>query len=347
MCMDLKNLKWFLVPAALMGCVILGMRWEAASQKDGKALWLEKHSVDLGDLIQGDKKQIELEVRNTSFSRLTIARIDKSCGCTQAEVLPEVLEPGQSGRLKLNVATEKAADFTETHVSIVYQVGKRKLEYSVSLNVSCNVLVPIAFEPAVLDLGVIDKEKTKGPVRGVVQARREPSSWRWDSIAGRMQGSKVEVKPAESDSYRIEAFIDPAQLPTGELKETIWVDLSSQEGSKSFAFRIPVKATVTSSISTQPKSLYFGTIQKGEEATLTLRLRDAKSPLQFISVQNDLPPYVLLKQEADGDGGLTFSCTVKHPGNFGNLSKVLSLKVRKGNVEEKVVVPLLAYAAGV
>ena len=57
---------------------------------------------DFGQVKQGDVVTTEIAMRNKGTGDLKIEAVSTSCGCTTAQVQPEVIPPGGTGRLIIN-----------------------------------------------------------------------------------------------------------------------------------------------------------------------------------------------------------------------------------------------------
>ncbi len=62
-------------------------------------LVLDQTTLDLGQVVNGEVRTIEIPLRNTGSSDLVIQSVTTSCGCTSAEVSPLTIPPGESGVL--------------------------------------------------------------------------------------------------------------------------------------------------------------------------------------------------------------------------------------------------------
>lgn len=60
-----------------------------------------KPVFDFGKLIQGKKQDHSFAFRNTGSAPVTIQRVGTSCGCTAAAPSSRVINPGQSGEIKV------------------------------------------------------------------------------------------------------------------------------------------------------------------------------------------------------------------------------------------------------
>ncbi|MDF1499772.1 MAG: DUF1573 domain-containing protein [Anaerolineales bacterium] len=62
---------------------------------------LESGEADLGELINGEVKTLEVTVRNAGTGDLIIEAVTTSCGCTSASVEPSTIRPGGEGILHI------------------------------------------------------------------------------------------------------------------------------------------------------------------------------------------------------------------------------------------------------
>ncbi len=62
-------------------------------------LVLDQTTLDLGQVVNGEVRTIEITLRNTGSCDLVIQSVTTSCGCTTAEVSPLTIPPGESGVL--------------------------------------------------------------------------------------------------------------------------------------------------------------------------------------------------------------------------------------------------------
>jgi hypothetical protein len=83
-------------------------------------LVLEQTSIDLGQVINGEVRSMEIPLRNTGSSELVIESVTTSCGCTSAEVSPMTIQPGESGMLL--VQFDSGAHGPESNGPVMRQV---------------------------------------------------------------------------------------------------------------------------------------------------------------------------------------------------------------------------------
>jgi hypothetical protein len=92
----------------------------AACSSGTAELVLEQTSYDLGEVINGEVRTIEVILRNAGSSALVIESVTTSCGCTSAEVSPTTIPPGESGLLL--VEFDSGAHGPESNGPVMRQV---------------------------------------------------------------------------------------------------------------------------------------------------------------------------------------------------------------------------------
>jgi hypothetical protein len=74
----------------------------AACSSDSPDLILEKQEVDLGQIVNGEVRDLQVSIENQGGADLIIEAVSTSCGCTSAEVVPSTILPGESGLLMIS-----------------------------------------------------------------------------------------------------------------------------------------------------------------------------------------------------------------------------------------------------
>lgn len=92
----------------------------AACSSGSADLVIEHTSIDLGQVINGEVRSMEIPLRNTGSSELVIESVTTSCGCTTAEVSPMTIQPGESGMLL--VQFDSGAHGPESNGPVMRQV---------------------------------------------------------------------------------------------------------------------------------------------------------------------------------------------------------------------------------
>jgi hypothetical protein len=62
---------------------------------------LSEVEIDLGDIVNGEIRSLDIPIRNLGTVDLVIEAVSTSCGCTSAEVQPTTIGPGEEGMLSI------------------------------------------------------------------------------------------------------------------------------------------------------------------------------------------------------------------------------------------------------
>ena len=96
---------------------------------------------DFGQVKQGEVVTAEIALRNTGKKDLKIEAVSTSCGCTSAQVQPEVIPPGSEGKLLIRYDSGVHPD--KGHVQRhIYIVSNDPIKREVEVIVTANVWVP-------------------------------------------------------------------------------------------------------------------------------------------------------------------------------------------------------------
>ena len=64
-------------------------------------------SINFGEIIEGEKVNLEFKIKNTGTGDLIIANAKASCGCTQLEYPKEVIKPGNEESISVTFDSTK------------------------------------------------------------------------------------------------------------------------------------------------------------------------------------------------------------------------------------------------
>ena len=67
-------------------------------------------SINFGEIIQGEDKNIEFIIQNTGTGNLIITNAKASCGCTKLEYPKEIIKPGNKERIKVTFNSNKIGE---------------------------------------------------------------------------------------------------------------------------------------------------------------------------------------------------------------------------------------------
>lgn len=90
-----------------LSLVIAGALFLAACAGGAPNLVLEEQQADLGEVVNGELRTLQIPIRNDGQGDLIIEAVSTSCGCTQASVDPMTIPAG--GTATLNVTYDSGA----------------------------------------------------------------------------------------------------------------------------------------------------------------------------------------------------------------------------------------------
>ena len=67
-------------------------------------------TINFGEIIQGEKVDLEFKIKNTGTGNLKITKAKASCGCTQLEYPKEIIKPGNKERIKVTFNSNKIGE---------------------------------------------------------------------------------------------------------------------------------------------------------------------------------------------------------------------------------------------
>lgn len=100
--------------------VALAVAFLAACAGGTPDIVLEQGQQDLGQVINGEVRTLEVPVRNEGDGILIIEAVSTSCGCTSAQVDPGTIEPGEGGTLRITY--DSGAHGPEANGPVVRQI---------------------------------------------------------------------------------------------------------------------------------------------------------------------------------------------------------------------------------
>jgi len=92
----------------------------ASCARGAPDLVLDQKEIDLGPVINGELRTIEIPLHNIGEKDLVIEAVTTSCGCTTATVTPTTITPGESALLV--VQFDSGAHGPEENGPVVRQV---------------------------------------------------------------------------------------------------------------------------------------------------------------------------------------------------------------------------------
>ena len=71
---------------------------------------LGNENINFGEIIEGEKVDLEFRIKNTGTGDLIITNAKASCGCTKLEYPKEIIKPGNKERIKVTFNSNKIGE---------------------------------------------------------------------------------------------------------------------------------------------------------------------------------------------------------------------------------------------
>ena len=91
--------------------VVLGC---ARSNSKKTVILINPADLDIGDIVQGNSKQVELSVVNESDDTAVVKDVSTSCGCIAARIAPAEIKPHKRAELTATMLAQERGKFGAT-----------------------------------------------------------------------------------------------------------------------------------------------------------------------------------------------------------------------------------------
>ncbi len=91
----------------------------------------EKTHFDMGQVEEGKKISLDIPLKNLLPATIQILSSDTSCGCTQVEVIDEIIEPGQEGFIVMTTDTSAKLGQFKKSITLITNLFKFPIEITV------------------------------------------------------------------------------------------------------------------------------------------------------------------------------------------------------------------------
>ena len=134
---ETRRWRWQLLIVPIVGLLALG----ASSALAGPVAKLEPQSIELGEVLRGEKAIARFTVSNVGDEPLEISNVKPSCGCTAVEY-PDVVAPGASAEVLLTFKNDNLSGVQRNKADIsTNDPNNPMLVASFSANVNGSVYI--------------------------------------------------------------------------------------------------------------------------------------------------------------------------------------------------------------
>ena len=115
----MSRLRPLIAARQIRGAILLaGLAAGVAAAQDAPKIQFERTVCDLGKVIEGQECSGKFSFRNDGTALLQIGQAETTCGCTVASVLPDKLQPGQTGLIAFTLDLTNVRGPTQKGITI-------------------------------------------------------------------------------------------------------------------------------------------------------------------------------------------------------------------------------------
>jgi hypothetical protein len=284
---------------------------ESAAPEALPKLFVAERALDLGSVIQGDKKPMAWVLENRGRADLVIKRIKSDCGCAVVELkeAEKVIPPGGSLTLRGEFLSAGRRGPQSKRIT-VYTNDPVEPELRLSLKVTIKLIFELKPSSGVLNLRSIQRGNSASHTLDVIRSKDMPA----------VEILSIEGRPGGPFSFRHEPFVDERksisgcrvfvtvsrEAPIGPISES--ATLKVKVGETERERKITVRANITGELSFRPVIL---------DTTRKPRPLRRGHTLAAVTIQSEAgAPFAIL----DIDAGPLFSVSLEGSGGKPNSS---------------------------
>ncbi len=264
----------------------------AAQQVETGTLIFEQDTIDLGTILQNELKPMQFKFKNTGKGPVTIKKVERSCGCTEAKVRVEgsdkALEPAEhdqntwctipAGASAVVEATFDPKGKVGPHSKTITVVSDDIERPSIVLTLTVEVEATVIVEPSVMNFGTVERGSTK-PLKVTVLGRT-PDFMATDAtvtLSELFEIKKGETREVERGGKKLRAtefdIIFKANGKTGRASDQLHIRTNDQrEPLKVVGLSFNIQGLVVS----EPTQLSLSLAKPGEAMNGEVKIKHRK-----------------------------------------------------------------------
>ncbi len=234
----------------MMRAILALVLWASLAGAEGvPKLHFDQTVYDFGKSTEGDSLGGKFTFRNDGDAVLKIGTLDPSCGCTDARVTPDTLQPGETGEITFTLDLTNARGAVEKVIAVPSNDPDQP---KAKLTIKGEVKAVFEFDPAMV---LFDDLTFGGTGREVIEVKR-------------LDGKKLLIGKAETTHELLSTSIEPVTNTPGD-EARIVVRAKAGDKAEQFtdilsvymtnalkpAFLIPIAGRVVSLVHVEPPAL--------------------------------------------------------------------------------------------
>jgi hypothetical protein len=291
---------------------------------DGGQIKFEKTVYDFGDIKPDVKNTASYKFTNVGKGHLKILDIQKTCGCTVPELAKRDYAPGESGEIKVEYHASKQGGAVIKHLFVMTDDPNN---LRVEITVKGNVIVPVEFEPKILQL-MLDMSDANAPTVTIYSKDGKPFSIK--SVESNNAVTALTDPNEKATRFVVRLTLNREQLKDN-LNGTIRFNLTHPDMDV-----VVVTYTTTPEFDIQPSSLIIRSATAGqvEKREIWVKNNYGKSfEIESVSSKNG---YIKAVKQEKGDNMYKLAIEITPPelDKLMFFSDTLMIKIKNGQAIE-------------
>jgi hypothetical protein len=232
----------------------------------------EQVNQDFGAVHRGQTLTHSFRILNRTGSRVHVASVRVSCGCTAARALQDDLAPGAESAILAQMDTHR---FSGRKTVTIYVRFDYPMWDEARLSVSADSRDDITVSPESLSFGRVQRGSSPAATVSVALwgARQ------WQLLHSKCDSAYIQTKAEERVSddgemhYLVTAQVRP-DLPVGRWYTDVWLTMRHPANMQ---IRVPLTVEIEPSLTVSPLITEFGQVGVGDEAERRVVVRSARA----------------------------------------------------------------------
>lgn len=312
----------------------------------------DKDTIDLGDVIKGEKAQFSFSFKNTGKSDLEVKEAKPSCGCTVAD-FTRMVKPGESGKVTASIDTSrfkgpitKTVTVTSTDPvnGTVHLTAKANVKALIDVSPSENIYFRVfrgGDEPTKRDVTVTSDAENTFEITKVESTNPIITTNLID--LGKAAKKDAADKAPGGGNFRIEVDLKK-DAPIGPVTGVVTVTTTHK---KVPTVTLNVSGQVLGQVIVTPQKVYLGQVTKDTAATIkrTVRIERKMPDFKIEKVTSDNP--AIKAEVTPVEDGKAYTITISVTGELAAGAISANLTVKTNDKEQTTIeIPVVGTVQG-
>jgi len=298
-------------------------------------IFFENPNYDFGKIIKGQKVEYVYKFENQGNIDLEISKVKSSCGCTAAILTDKIIPPGETGEIK---ATFNSGSYLGKVMKSITVKSNDPEKSSYRLTLTGNIEEIISANPKSINFGSIyyggkmDKTATINIVSSSGQnfkiEKVKPSIPLVSAAISEKLDNGYIIKVALKDNRKI-----------GRFSGAIYIETDNPKQKK---VKIPFYGEIQGDITTYPKRIYYGSIEKGKERVQRVFVKVNKDNIEILDIKVT-PDYLSAKIIEDykkNNSQYLIEVKLHNNATIGKLKGSLEINTNS-EIQSNIIVPII------